>query len=396
LDVGNSQRTKPIFTRMHKSLFSIAILSSLIIGCSPDDNPQDILDDVQDISALPLTVEYPANNTFTTEKEELGRMLFWDPILSGDKDIACASCHHPDFAYADGVARSLGVDGIGLGPDRREGTLIDRNSPTVINTAFNGINQGGNYSPEEAPMFWDLRESSLETQSIQPILSAEEMRGENYTENEIVNEVISRLQSIPGYVEQFELAFNSIEITEEKISQAIATFERTIIANNSRFDQYMRGDTDALTNQEVRGLQSFIEVGCADCHDGPMLSDFELHTLGVPNNIIDDRGANGQYDFRTPTLRNIELTAPYMHNGIFDSLEEVVDFYVDISNNRRNAINRNVNINDIDDDARELDIAPPQVNQIVSFLRTLTDNNFDKQIPESVPSTLPVGGNIDN
>ena len=290
---------------------------------------------------------------------------------------------------------SQGVHGIGLGPNRGNGVMIKRNSPTIINTAFNGIDNEGNYRPDQAPMFWDLRVSGLEEQALKPMLSKEEMRGEDIHESLIMDTIIQRLTAIAEYESLFLSAFGTNEINQDKILQAIATFERGIVANDSRFDQYMRGDEDALSNFELEGLERFVRVGCANCHSGAMMSDFKLHTIGVPNhNGVMDRGANEKFDFRTPTLRNIELTAPYMHNGVFRTLEDVVDFYEDISDERENAINSELDIDQLADEVQDLNMRGRSIDEIVAFLKTLTDENFDKTIPESVPSNLPVGGNI--
>lgn len=397
-----------------KSILYIGLLSLTLMSCADDspifpnfpdnngnnggggggndnvDNPGNI----DEVSALPLTVNYPNDNQPSTAKEELGRLLFWDPVLSGTMEVSCATCHHPDFAYADGRERSIGVGGNGLGPARTGGTLIDRNSPTIINTAYNGINQNNNYNPNQAPMFWDNRSQGLEEQSLEPILSAVEMRGNDIAEDDILDVVIGRLEDIPEYVSLFDEVFGNGQITDDRIADAISTFERSILSNNSRFDQYMRGNTAALSQQELNGLEDFINVGCADCHSGAMFSDFDLHTLSVPNNGINDMGANGNYNFRTPTLRNIALTAPYMHNGVFDSLDDVLEFYDDISRGNGNSQNNNVNDNQIANDARNLNLNNNQIDDIVSFLNTLTDEDFDKIIPTSVPSNLPVGGGI--
>ena len=143
----------------------------------------------------------------STAKFELGQALFWDPILSGAKDIACASCHHPDFGYADGRQLSSGVDGIGLGPDRLNGVLVKRNAPTVLNTGFNGIDILGNYDPNTSPMFWDNRASGLEEQALLPVLSKEEMRGAIIAEMDILDTVVQRLTTIEAYHDLFERAF---------------------------------------------------------------------------------------------------------------------------------------------------------------------------------------------
>ncbi|MCP4522173.1 MAG: cytochrome C peroxidase [Cytophagales bacterium] len=347
------------------------------------------------ISALPENVTYPESNPYSKEKEDLGRLLYWDPIMSGNKDIACVSCHHPNLGYADGLSFSQGVGGQGLGKDRVNGVEVRRNAPTVINTAFNGINNNQQVDPELAPMFWDNRTESLEQQALLPMLSKEEMRGESIVEDAIVDTIIQRLNSIPEYVSQFEKAFGSNEINQENILAAIATFERGIVANNSRFDQYMRGDLTVLTDLEIDGMNAFIQVGCADCHGGPMFSDYKLHIIGVKDNITPvDRGATNKFDFRTPTLRNLNLTAPYMHNGIHTTLEDVMNFYESISDGDDDELNENLTLHKLDKEMKNLELDDDDITSIIAFMNTLNDDNFDKTIPNSVPSGLPVGGNI--
>lgn len=366
----------------------------LFSSCQNDNDGNENIGNV--VNALPENVIYPTDNPYSVEKENLGRLLYWDPILSGTKDVACVSCHHPDLGYADGLQVSQGVGGIGLGLNRLGGLKTPRNAHTIINTAFNGINNDGLYSPELSPMFWDSRAESLEEQALLPMLSKVEMRGENILKDHIMDTIINRLVSIPEYVFQFEQAFGNSEITQSRILAAIATFERGIIANNSRFDQYMRGDETALNNQEIEGLNTFIQVGCADCHSGPMFSDYELHTIGVRDiSNIPDRGANMNFEFRTPTLRNLNLTAPYMHNGIHETLEDVLEFYEDIAEGDDNQRNLNVAENQLDEEILDLNLNDNQIVDIIAFLNTLNDNNFDKAIPNSVPSGLPVGGNIE-
>ena len=371
----------------------IAILLFSLIGCQDEDMV--ISDPNEFISALPENVVYPNDNPYTPEKEELGRMLYWDPILSGTKEVACVSCHHPSLGYADGLDFSQGVGGNGLGPNRLGGQKTRRNAPTVINTAFNGVDNDGVYSPESAPMFWDNRAESLEGQALLPMLSKEEMRGEAIAEDFIMDTIVQRLNAIPEYLTRFEQAFGSNEINQDRILAAIATFERGIVANNSRFDQYMRGDVNAMTDFEIQGMNAFIQVGCADCHSGPMFSDYELHTIGVMDNITPpDQGATDSFDFRTPTLRNLDLTAPYMHNGIHATLEDVMEFYEEIAEGDDDQRNVNVAENELDEEMQDLDLEEDQIDAIIEFLNTLNDDSFDKTIPDSVPSGLPVGGNI--
>ncbi|MBV6654240.1 MAG: hypothetical protein KI786_10815, partial [Mameliella sp.] len=264
------------------------------------------------------------------------------------------------------------------------------------NTAFNGIDNEGMFSPESAPMFWDNRAKSLEGQALLPMLSKEEMRGEAIAEHAVIDTIIQRLNAIPEYVALFEEAFGSSEISENNILAAIATFERGIVANNSPFDQYMRGDATAMTDFEIQGMNAFIQVGCADCHSGPMFSDYELHTIGVRDNITPpDAGATNRFDFRTPTLRNLNLTSPYMHNGLYETLEQVMEFYEEVAEGDDDERNVNVAENQLDEDMQDLDLDDDQIDAIIAFINALNDNSFDKAIPSRVPSGLPVGGNID-
>ncbi len=372
------------------NLILIIIILMTVASCTPE--PTEINVENQ-FGALPEHVEYPADNFPTEEKVELGKLLFWDPILSGNKDVACVTCHHPDHGYAEQLDLSLGVGGEGLSENRRNGSLVKRNSISILNTAYNGITATGSTSPENAPMFWDNRTESLELQAIKPILSSEEMRGTNISEEEMVDVILSRLEEIPEYRNRFTQVFGENSITEENLGKAMAAFERTLVSNNSRFDQYANGDETALTSLEIRGMISFSEVGCDNCHNGPMFSDFELHVLTVNDNdkLVTPDNANGDFAFRTPTLRNIALTAPYMHNGTLSTLEDVLLFYEDVGDNSQNP-----NISDEQRDKKllELNTADDKVSSIIAFLNSLTDENFDKEIPTEVPSKLKPGGNI--
>ncbi len=363
---------------------------------------------VLDDRGLPLNVVSPADNALTAAKVELGRLLFWDPVLSGERDVSCATCHHPDFGYADGRALPIGVGGIGLGPARRDGVnddigLVQRNSPTIVNTAFNGIDEQGNVNPNQAPMFWDNRANGLEEQALLPLHSFEEMRGHAFDEDETLEVIVARINAIAAYRNQFQQIFGGNNaVNSINIGQAIAAFERSIVANNSPFDRYARGDENALNPQQIQGLNRFDAVGCTDCHSGSMFSDYDLHTLGVPDNPLlgfSDVGANNRYEFRTPSLRNLNTTGPYFHNGVAGDLTDVLNFYRRIQGNGGGGpgnlnINPNVPRNQIDQDARNLRLNNNDVQAIAAFLQALNDESFDQQIPASVPSGLPVGGNI--
>lgn len=353
-------------------------------------------------AALPKQIKSPKDNPITEAKVALGRLLFYDPILSGDRDIACATCHHPQNGYAEYRDLSIGTNGQGFGIKRvfKEPNtipLVKRNAHTILNTAFNGMDTRNRYNPAEAPMFWDNRVVSLEKQALEPLLAFEEMRGPNYSEAEILDEVVARLQEIPEYVEQFQNTFPGPDpIQAENVAKAIAAFERTLVTTDTRFDQYMRGDENAISLSERDGFMMFNKVGCGKCHNGPMFSDYKAHVVGVPTNkklTAFDKGIDEEFAFRTPSLRNLRFSAPYMHNGRFNSLQEVLEFYEDISGgkNRHEALVQE----DIDPLIKQLDLSVREILPIISFLNTLNETAFDKEIPETVPSGLPVGGNIE-
>jgi|MEHZ01.5.fsa_nt_MEHZ011417745.1_11 cytochrome c peroxidase len=357
-------------------------------------------------TSLPGTVASPADNLSSPEKIDLGRLLFWDPILSGDSDVACATCHHPDFGYAENLDISVGVGGVGLGSLRHFSAqnsipFVKRNSQSVLNTAFNGMNEDGSYDPAAAPIFWDVRANSLEEQALLPILTFEEMRGHNYAEDEILDEVVSRLKGIPEYQTLFSEAFgnssnNDQAITSDNLGKALASFQRTLVAIDSPYDRYLAGDSNAMTSQQIERMRAFEDVGCAECHSGPMFSDFQLHVLGVPDNMKlpeSDQSLNFDYAFRTPSLRNLEYTAPYMHSGVFSSLRDVLRFYD--GGGRRGQRNPAVGRNDRDILFRRLDDVDDHDREIITFLGALNDDNFDKTIPSQVPSGLAVGGLIE-
>lgn len=374
---------------------------SVAISKMERSNTEAMLASLNRTSALPLKVKAPSDNPTTEEKVALGKLLFFDPILSGNKDVACATCHHPATGYAEMLDISIGVNGQGLSSERKfkspnDIPFVQRNAHTVVNTAFNGIDINDQYDPETAPMFWDDRVKSLEAQALEPILALEEMRGRQYEEHEILQEVVNRLSSIPEYMQLFKVAFpHEPVISSVNIGKAIAAFERTLVTNNSRFDQYMRGDEGAISISEKEGFETFKKVGCIHCHNGPMFSDYKMHVLGIPDNdklAKSDSGFAGQYAFRTASLRNLRFTEPYMHNGSMTDLMKVLEFYEDISFGKSK--NPLVPKDQFDPLVKELNLSVKEMRPIISFLNTLNDPNFDQEIPQSVPSGLPVGGEI--
>jgi cytochrome c peroxidase len=360
-------------------------------------------------SALPEHVSAPADNPQTADKAALGKLLFWDPILSGNRDVACASCHHPRLGYAEDRDISVGVNGMGLGRSRRFRSpntipFVKRNSQTMLNVGFSGIDQSGRYTPASAPMFWDMRARSLERQALEPIKSFEEMRGDSYPEDKAVETVVGRLNAIPDYRALFGKAFGDDTISGENLGKALAAFGRSLVANNSPFDRYMRGDRSAMTRDQIEGMRRFERVGCTKCHNGPMFSDYKVHVLGVPDNDAlpkSDRGmadmptqlrtesfVGTPYAFRTASLRNLKYTAPYMHSGVFRTLLDVIEFYDDVPENP------NVGRREVDPLARQLDDPDDEAGAIIAFLEALNDDSFDKTVPAAVPSGLMPGGRI--
>ena len=349
-------------------------------------------------SALPIAVISPPDNPQTSQKVALGKLLFWDPILSGTRQVACGTCHHASMGYSDNLDLSIGVNGQGLGISRQfiqpnNIPFVKRNAPSIINTAFNGLTTTGSYDPTTAAMFYDNRTHSLELQSLEPIKSLEEMRGNFISSAVILDSIILRLKNIPQYVQLFANVFQTSDaITIQNLGKSIASFERTIISNHSPFDEYVRGNASALTPAQVQGMTAFTNNGCNKCHSGPMFSDYSLHILSVPDNtkLPTDGGANGTYAFRTPSLRNLALTAPYMHSGVFNSLVQVFDFYDEVGNGQSQ--NSHVSANSLDANLQRINNNDRQL--IIEFLGTLNDASFDKTIPTDVPSGLHPGGNL--
>ena len=255
-----------------------------------------------DLAPLPKKIPTPKDNPITEEKVRLGKLLFFDPRLSGDNKTSCATCHDPKNAWGDGLAKG------------RVGTrVLARNSQTCLNVAF---------LPN---LFWDGRAKTLEEQALIPIQSAEEM-------DQKIDELIAELKAVPDYRRRFYEVFES-EITVDGIAKALATFQRTLVTGPSRVDRFLAGDEDALSESERRGLELFRgEAGCVRCHHGPLLTDGKFHRLGVS---FKDKGRGGitgkkedLFRFRTPSLRNIAETGPYMHNGSMKTLDDVVFFYL--------------------------------------------------------------------
>jgi cytochrome c peroxidase len=291
--------------------YTIAELRELYSG-DPAKWPKADLDqeakkDFKDIGYLGRPT-YPKDNTFSAEKEKLGKILFFDPRLSSSKQIACASCHDPELGWGDGKR-------VAYGHDRQNGK---RNAMTIINTAF------------YKKFFWDGRANSLEHQSGFPVADHVEM-------NMDLTEMVKNVNQVEGYKPLFKLAYGSEEINLDKIQKAIATFERSIISTGSRFDSFVKGNPKALKDDEVVGLHLFrTKARCINCHNTPLFSDNKFHNDGqaLLGSKFEDLGLyNVTKDLkdvgkmRTPSLRETNITGPWMHHGNFPSLKDVIEFY---------------------------------------------------------------------
>lgn len=262
----------------------------------------------REIGRLPEVV-HPENNPYSKEKAELGRTLFFDARLSGTLAMACVSCHDADLGWADGRTKAFGHR---VQPQAR-------NTPSILNAAFS------------TSQFWDGRAATLEEQALMPIANPGEMASS-------ADDAAKRLNEVPEYRKMFKAVFGSEEITGEQIAKSLACFERTIVSpNRSRFDQFMNGRKEALSDAAVRGMHLFRTTArCLNCHSGPEFSDHKFHNLGL--SLYGRTGQDlGRYEitkdpkdvgaFKTPGLRNVTRTGPYMHHGLFDSLEEAVVLY---------------------------------------------------------------------
>ncbi len=227
-------------------------------------------------------------------------------------------------------------------------------------------------------------------------MTLEEMRGHAYSEEDAIDNVVDRLGTIPEYRVLFSIAFGGDRaISADNLGRALAAFQRTLVANDSPFDRYMRGDSGAMTRAQIQGMRQFDRVGCINCHSGPMFSDYKIHVLGIPDNrkLPDsDQGTNQSYAFRTPSLRNLAYTRPYMHSGVFSTLDDVLDFYDD--RGRRRGRNPHLERDQLDPLLRDLDDVDDHERELIEFLNALNDDSFDKTVPTQVPSGLHPGGRI--
>jgi cytochrome c peroxidase len=307
-------------------------------------------------------VPFPRDNPYTPEKAELGRVLYFDTRLSSDNSVSCASCHAPEFGFTDGAAFSTGIGG----------QVGGRSAPTVINRAYSTV------------QFWDGRAASLEAQAKGPIANPIEMTHE-MDETAAHQAVVEKLRAIPGYRRMFKAAFDNEEFDMDHIAKAIATFERTVLSGNSAFDRYRAGETSAMTEQQVRGMDVFFnKAACDSCHLGFNFTDSSYVNIGIgmekPDPDLGRHVVSGREEdkgaFKTPSLREIEHTAPYMHDGRFKTLEEVVGYYDE--GGHANPW--------IDQRMKPLKLTDRDKSDLVAFLKALSGDGWQHiQAPEQFP-----------
>jgi len=389
----------------------LACLSLVLSSCGSPEGP-DPADlrarfDLEALGAVP----YPTDNQYNADRVALGRLLFYDPILAGEKDVACGTCHHPDLAFTDGRQFAAGVSGTGFGAGRTLSTsavtgdpipLVGRNALSVLNT---GLAERDEDARADALMFWDGRAVGLEGQVLVPIASRREMRGDAYEAAVALDSVAARLSQIPEYVTRFTAAFpGETAITSNTLARAVAAYERELVTRDAPFDHFVAGDDDALTASQLRGLELFFtRAKCFICHHGPMFSNYQFMVTGAPQegpgkDVIpgDDTGREehtglleDRYRFRVPSLRNVEITPPYMHDGVFHSLTQIVEFY------NAGAQPRHTSVSDDDVEVvirTPLGLTAEEVEDVVAFLRSLTDPGrlLDAELV-TVPAIVPSG-----
>ena len=266
-----------------------------------------IVEDCIEIGHLD-TVKYPKDNPHSDEKSELGKALFFDPRLSRSGQVSCSNCHEPQIAWGDGKR-------VSHGDLKKQGS---RNSPTIINIG------------QAKTLFWDGRAGSLEEQAHAPVESTIEMN----TKFEIT---VQNIQQIKGYDSLFVAAFGDKNATEERIKKALSTYQRSIKSTNTLFDEFIRGNSEVYTDSEVLGLHLFrTKARCVNCHYSPYFSDQKFHNVGLTyyGRFYEDLGRYNETGlkedvgrFKTPTLREVAKTGPYMHNGLFPDLSGIMNMY---------------------------------------------------------------------
>ena len=305
---------------------------------------------------------------FSPQQIDLGRLLFFDPVLSGNKDLSCANCHNPAKGFSDGMARSVGASG----------ELHPRSAPTLWNSAF------------LKSLLWDARADSLEQQALGPLFSELEMAN-------TPEQLMANLNQVDAYPELFTQAFPNSEdaMVIANITTALTAFQSSLISLNSPYDRYAHGDSKALNPEQLEGLNVFrsFVARCSQCHTPPLFTNQQVAVIGTPEpeGMHRDIGAQATFGaerlrggFKVPTLRNIALTAPYMHSGRFATLLEATEFY---TKGRGHAVPEGEELL-LHWHISEPNLTPSELNRLVDFMGALSDESFMPEIPQQVPSGL--------
>ncbi|WP_082009013.1 MULTISPECIES: cytochrome-c peroxidase [unclassified Leisingera] len=296
----------------------------------------------------PATVPFPAEAPYNREIATLGKMLFFDPRLSGGQNISCSSCHNPSFGWEVPVSKAMGA----------AGTPIRRHAPTILNAAW------------ITPLFWDGRVTSLEEQAAGPITAPDEM-------NATFEEITKRLSAVDDYRIWFGRLFPSRGIRKDTVLTALATYQRTIVSGVADFDRWVEGDETAVSDAAKRGFALFTgKANCISCHTGWMFTDNQLHDVGLQSGDLGGGGLvppnpDQNFRFKTPGLRNIVLRAPYMHDGSLASLEEVIRHY---AAGGAAAADRSPDID-------SFTLSADDTADLIAFLETLTDTETNVPTP---------------
>jgi cytochrome c peroxidase len=339
-----------------KSRFIVSTLISTLVLQSAFATDYVMTPTKQDKSwLLPVTAPYPADNKPNAARIELGKKLFFDTRLSGDGNMSCATCHNPVYGWSDGLPTAKGF----------KSEVLGRASPTVTNTAFNGL------------QMWDGRKKDLEDQATGPLESEHEMAA-NFPA------MMAFLNTSEGYKADFAKAYPGEPIDKATLAKAIATFERSVISNNSPFDRWVKGDKNAMTKQQVTGFRLFTDPkkgNCSACHQGANFTDNGFHNLGLASYGVENPDL-GRYTqrkvtalkgaFKTPTLRDVALTAPYFHDGSAKTLKEVVAHY-----NKGGEVKT-----DLSPNIKPLNLSEQEMSDIVAFMEALTSKHMPLTLPE--------------